>query len=70
MRRSGERPVDDFHRQLGSILWDNCGINRNSAGLNAGIQFGGGAGTVLIRVAGSGANFTQRDIRRADRRLL
>ncbi len=29
----GKRTVDDFHRQLGSIMWDYCGMSRNNAGL-------------------------------------
>ncbi len=30
---NGRRTVDDFHRELGLILWDNCGMSRNEAGL-------------------------------------
>jgi succinate dehydrogenase / fumarate reductase, flavoprotein subunit len=30
---NGTRTVDHFHRQLGKILWDNCGMARNAAGL-------------------------------------
>jgi succinate dehydrogenase / fumarate reductase flavoprotein subunit len=29
----GKRTVDDFHRALGLILWDYCGMSRNNAGL-------------------------------------
>ena len=29
----GKRTVDDFHRQLGQIMWDHCGMARNNAGL-------------------------------------
>lgn len=29
----GKRTVDDFHRQLGHILWDYCGMSRNDEGL-------------------------------------
>ena len=29
----GKRTVDDFHRHLGLILWDHCGMSRNNAGL-------------------------------------
>jgi succinate dehydrogenase flavoprotein subunit len=29
----GRRTVDDFHRQLGLILWDYCGMARNNEGL-------------------------------------
>ena len=30
----GKRTVDDFHRELGRILWEYCGMSRNDAGLN------------------------------------
>jgi succinate dehydrogenase / fumarate reductase flavoprotein subunit len=29
----GTRSVDHFHRELGKIMWDNCGMARNRAGL-------------------------------------
>ena len=29
----GEKAVDDFHRQLGLIMWDYCGMSRNAEGL-------------------------------------
>ncbi|MBU4011124.1 MAG: fumarate reductase/succinate dehydrogenase flavoprotein subunit [Proteobacteria bacterium] len=29
----GKRTADDFHRQLGNILWEYCGMSRNDAGL-------------------------------------
>jgi len=29
----GKRTVDDFHRALGLIMWDYCGMSRNNAGL-------------------------------------
>jgi succinate dehydrogenase / fumarate reductase flavoprotein subunit len=29
----GNRTVDDFHRQLGVIMWENCGMSRTNAGL-------------------------------------
>ncbi len=32
---NGRRTVDDFHRQLGHLLWDACGMARNAAGLTA-----------------------------------
>lgn len=28
---NGKRTVDDFHKQLGHVLWDNCGMARNDA---------------------------------------
>jgi succinate dehydrogenase / fumarate reductase flavoprotein subunit len=29
----GKRTVDDFHRELGMLLWNKCGMARNEAGL-------------------------------------
>jgi succinate dehydrogenase / fumarate reductase, flavoprotein subunit len=29
----GKRTVDDFHRDLGHIMWDYCGMSRNDEGL-------------------------------------
>jgi succinate dehydrogenase flavoprotein subunit len=29
----GKRTVDSFHRELGRLLWDQCGMARNAAGL-------------------------------------
>ena len=29
----GKRTVDDFHRELGLLVWDHCGMARNEAGL-------------------------------------
>ena len=29
----GKRTVDDFHRELGLIMWDYCGMARNDEGL-------------------------------------
>jgi len=29
----GSRTVDDFHRALGKVMWDKCGMARNEAGL-------------------------------------
>jgi succinate dehydrogenase / fumarate reductase flavoprotein subunit len=33
----GTVPVDDFHRRLGRIMWDNCGMARNKEGLTQAI---------------------------------
>jgi succinate dehydrogenase / fumarate reductase flavoprotein subunit len=30
---NGKRTVDSFHRQLGKLMWDYCGMARNRAGL-------------------------------------
>jgi succinate dehydrogenase / fumarate reductase, flavoprotein subunit len=29
----GKRTVDSFHRELGRLMWDYCGMSRNAAGL-------------------------------------
>ena len=29
----GKRTSDSFHRELGNLLWDHCGMARNEAGL-------------------------------------
>ncbi len=35
---NGKRTVDDFHRQLGRIMWDKCGMSRTAKGLRNAIQ--------------------------------
>ncbi|MBI3652283.1 MAG: fumarate reductase/succinate dehydrogenase flavoprotein subunit [Acidobacteria bacterium] len=30
---NGKRTVNDFHRELGKLVWDKCGMARNDAGL-------------------------------------
>lgn len=34
----GKRTVDDFHRQLGKLLWNKCGMARNEAGLKEALK--------------------------------
>ena len=34
----GKRTVDSFHRELGQILWDDCGMTRTAHGLNTAID--------------------------------
>ena len=34
----GKRTVDSFHRELGRILWDDCGMTRTAHGLNTAIN--------------------------------
>jgi succinate dehydrogenase / fumarate reductase flavoprotein subunit len=31
----GKRSVDSIHRELGRIMWENCGMGRNAAGLRS-----------------------------------
>src|SRR6202046_1056615 len=33
----GTRTVDSFHRELGKIMWDQCGMSRTAAGLESAI---------------------------------
>ena len=37
MSVGGTRTVDSFHRELGQIMWDKCGMARNNAGLAAAV---------------------------------
>jgi len=34
----GKRTVDDFHKQLGRIMWDECGMSRTKQGLEMAIK--------------------------------
>ncbi|MEK7467310.1 MAG: fumarate reductase/succinate dehydrogenase flavoprotein subunit [Planctomycetota bacterium] len=34
----GKRSPDSFHRELGKIMWDHCGMGRNAAGLQKALQ--------------------------------
>ena len=34
----GKRTVQSFHKELGKILWDHCGMTRNEAGLKQALQ--------------------------------
>ena len=34
----GKRTVDSFHRELGKLMWDKCGMARSAAGLREAIQ--------------------------------
>ena len=38
MSIKGTRTVDAFHRELGRIMWDHCGMARTSAGLRTALQ--------------------------------
>ncbi len=33
----GDRSVDSFHRELGRVLWETCGMSRTASGLREGI---------------------------------
>jgi succinate dehydrogenase / fumarate reductase flavoprotein subunit len=34
----GKRTADDFHRELGKIVWENCGMSRNASGLEGAVE--------------------------------
>jgi succinate dehydrogenase / fumarate reductase flavoprotein subunit len=34
----GKRTVDSFHRELGKIMWENCGMARSAEGLQAALK--------------------------------
>jgi succinate dehydrogenase / fumarate reductase flavoprotein subunit len=34
----GKRTVDDFHRELGKLMWDYCGMARNEQGLRTALE--------------------------------
>lgn len=36
--KDGKQTVDDIHKKLGKIMWDNCGMSRNAEGLKIGKQ--------------------------------
>src|SRR5690606_35116017 len=35
---NGTRSVDSFHRELGALLWDKCGMARDRAGLEEALR--------------------------------
>jgi succinate dehydrogenase / fumarate reductase flavoprotein subunit len=34
----GKRTVDSFHKELGKMMWDNCGMARSEAGLRSNLD--------------------------------
>ena len=35
----GRRTVDSFHRELGKLMWENCGMARSASGLKANLEW-------------------------------
>ncbi len=35
---NGKRTVDDFHKELGLLMWDKCGMSRSEAGLKEALK--------------------------------
>jgi len=59
---NGKRSVDSFHRELGRILWENCGMSRNAAGLKSAIEKIGSLRDEYwqnLKVMGNGTSFNQ-----------
>jgi len=38
LANKGSQPVSHFHKRLGKIMWEHCGMARNKAGLEAALQ--------------------------------
>jgi succinate dehydrogenase / fumarate reductase flavoprotein subunit len=38
LKVKGNKTVDEYHRDLGKIMWEYCGMGRNKAGLNKALQ--------------------------------
>ena len=58
----GKRTVDSFHRELGLLMWDKCGMARNKAGLQdaiSGIRDLRAQYWKDVRVLGSGDTLNQ-----------
>ena len=65
----GKRTVDDFHKALGRIMWDNVGMGRNEAGLTKAIGAIQGLREEFwkdVRVVGTGSSMNL-DLERASR---
>ena len=58
----GKRTVDDFHRELGNILWEYCGMTRKDEGLKKARELVAGLRSEFwknVLVGGSGREFNQ-----------
>jgi succinate dehydrogenase / fumarate reductase flavoprotein subunit len=65
----GTRSADSFHRELGDIMWDKCGMARNAEGLKEAIVALGKLREEFwtnLRVPGTGLEFNQ-SLERANR---
>ena len=66
---NGKKPVDHYHRLLGRLMWDNCGMSRSRGGLESTIAKIGELRDefwVNSRVGGSGEDLNQ-ELERAGR---
>lgn len=65
----GTKTVESYHRKLGQIMWDNCGMSRNSNDLNSAIESIKDLRWDFwqnVRVTGTGESLNQ-DLERAGR---
>ena len=65
----GKRSVESFHRALGKILWEHCGMSRSAKGLESAIQKIRALRSEFwqdVRVLGASNNFNQ-DLEHAGR---
>jgi len=59
---NGSRTVDSFHRELGRIMWDHCGMARTAAGLRRALELIPALRAEFwrdVRVAGGNEEFNQ-----------
>jgi succinate dehydrogenase / fumarate reductase flavoprotein subunit len=59
---NGERSVDSFHRELGNIMWEYCGMERSEEGLRKAIDLIRGLREEFwrnVRVLGAGDTLNQ-----------
>jgi succinate dehydrogenase / fumarate reductase flavoprotein subunit len=62
LNANGKRTVDSFHRELGKIVWDYCGMTRSAAGLKKAAGLIGELREDFwknVRVLGSNEDFNQ-----------
>ena len=62
LNANGTRTVDSFHRELGKIVWEYCGMARNEAGLSKALQMIPALRQDFwkhVRVIGSNEDFNQ-----------
>ncbi|MBN6041881.1 fumarate reductase/succinate dehydrogenase flavoprotein subunit [Amycolatopsis sp. 195334CR] len=58
----GDRTVDSFHRELGMLMWDHCGMARNETGLRKALERLPALREEFwrrVRIPGSGAELNQ-----------
>jgi succinate dehydrogenase flavoprotein subunit len=59
---NGKRTADDFHRELGNIMWEYCGMSRNDEGMKKAKDLVGSLKEEFsenLLVPGSGKEFNQ-----------